>query len=424
MLAAALAAAGVALGAQERPPTTVLPLDLAWSTDLGAAPSHAPAYGGEAAYVPLRDGTLASVSLSDGTILWCVVQPVDWPPAAAGSSVVVAHDRSLTALAAGDGRVVWSVAADAPVSAPPVWRSGWLVAGFENGDVVAVRAADGRELWRRRLGAVLRASASIAGSRLYLPLDDGRIVVLRLATGETIWTRAVGGSPRDVLALDAVFVGSTDNFFYRLALEDGAVDWRWRTGGDIVGAPRIDPERVYFVSLDNVVRALDRRSGVQRWRRPLPLRPSSGPILVGPALAVAGVSPQVRLFDPLTGRSTGTYTAPGELGARPHLVPGLPATGTRLVVPIADGRILGLAGGAGPSRGTLGFPPPPLLPLPVRVALDEVLPVDAPPLAPPPRPPVTEPADTAPDAGSAAAPAPAAEPDEAAPPAEPGPSGG
>ena len=233
-----------------------------------------------------------------------------------------------------------------------------------------------------------------------------------------------------MLALDALFVGSTDNFFYRLAFDDGAIEWRWRAGGDIVGAPRIDAERVYFVAADNVVRALDRRSGVQRWREPLPLRPTDGPALVGPALLVAGVSPEVQLFDPRSGGSAGVYSAPGELAARPFLVPGLPASGTRLVVLTVDGRIAGLAAGNGPRRGTLGFPPPPLLPAPARRALDEVLPVDAAPLPPPPPPELPEapdaaPSDVAPDAaqppGAPGAPAPSvvpgASPEEPAPPA-------
>ena len=422
VLLAALAVAGVAAGAQERPaPFPILPLDLSWSTDLGAGPSHPPAYGVDTTYVPLRDGTLAAVALEDGRIRWCVVQPVDWRPAAADGLVIVTHDRHLVALAASDGGVAWSLAADAPASAPPVWRSGWLVVGLENGDVVAVRAADGRELWRRRLGAALRTQASIAGERLYLPLEDGRITVLQLATGNTIWEQRIGGQPRDVLALDALFVGSTDNFFYRLALDDGAIEWRWRTGGDIVGAPRIDGEHVYFVALDNVVRAHDRRSGTQRWRKPLPLRPTSGPALVGPVLLVAGVSPEVRLFAPRSGESAGAYHAPGELAARPFLVPGLPATGTRLVVLTADGRIVGLAAATGPSRGTLAFPPPPLLPEPARLALSEALPVEAAPLAPPsPPPPSPEPLEPPEPPASVVEPA-ATRPDDGAPPEDPAP---
>ena len=417
VLLAALAVAGVAASAQEPPaPSPILPLEPAWSTDLGGSPSHAPAYGPEAAFVALRDGTVAAVALDDGRILWCVGQPADWAPAAAADLVVVAYDRRLFALTASDGAHAWTFAADAPVSAPPVSRSGWLVAGLESGDVVALRAVDGVELWRRRLGAVLRTRPSIAGQRLYLPLEDGRITVLQLATGDPVWARSVGGRPREVLALDALFVGSTDNFFYRLALDDGAIEWRWRTGGDIVGAPRIDAERVFFVAADNVVRALDRRSGVQRWREPLPLRPTDGPALVGPALAVAGVSPEVRFFDPRSGASAGIYRAPGELASRPFLVPGLPASGTRLVVLTVDGRIAGLAAGYGPPRAALALPPPPLLPQPARRALAEVLPVEAPPLPPPPPPPVVP---EAPEPGSSGGP-----PDAGAPPGEPeGPAG-
>ena len=218
-----------------------------------------------------------------------------------------------------------------------------------------------------------------------------------------------------MLALDALFVGSTDNFFYRLAFDDGSIEWRWRAGGDVIGAPRVDAERVYFVALDNVVRALDRRSGVQRWRRPLPLRPTDGPALVESALLVAGISPDVQLFHPDSGESAGVYRAPAELAARPFLVPGLPATGPRLVVVTADGGVLGLAAGRGPALTPLGLPPPPLLPQPARLALDEVLPVETEPLPPPSPPPGA-------DTPAGAEPA-ATEPEEAETPAATEPEG-
>ena len=44
-------------------------------------------------------------------------------------------------------------------------------------------------------------------------------------------------------------------------------------GADIVGAAVHDEVRVYFVSMDNVLRALDAGTGAQRWKKPLPLRP-------------------------------------------------------------------------------------------------------------------------------------------------------
>jgi hypothetical protein len=36
--------------------------------------------------------------------------------------------------------------------------------------------------------------------------------------------------------------------------KDGRVDWRWRTGGDVVGLPA-PTNTMYFVALDNVLRS-------------------------------------------------------------------------------------------------------------------------------------------------------------------------
>ena len=71
----------------------------------------------------------------------------------------------------------------------------------------------------------------------------------------------------------------------------GQIDWRWRTGGDVLGTAVVDARRVYFVSFDNILRALDRRSGAQRWKRPLPFRPLTGPLMAGATIITSGVTP-------------------------------------------------------------------------------------------------------------------------------------
>ena len=79
---------------------------------------------------------------------------------------------------------------------------------------------------------------------------------------------ALGGPPNEILALDdRVYVGAKDHFFYCLMARDGRVDWRWRIGGDIVGVATSDENNVYFVAQDNVLRALNRKSGGQQWLR-------------------------------------------------------------------------------------------------------------------------------------------------------------
>ena len=106
-----------------------------------------------------------------------------------------------------------------------------------------------------------------------------------------IWERKLGGPPNEILAIDdRLFVGSNDNFFYCLETKDGAVDWRWRTGADVVSKPMADRDHVYFVSLDNVLRSLNRRNGVQQWKKPLPFRPAWPPLQAADAVVVAGIS--------------------------------------------------------------------------------------------------------------------------------------
>ena len=112
---------------------------------------------------------------------------------------------------------------------------------------------------------------------MYVSLDNGGVVALSHMTGAVVWEQRLDGAPNQILPLDDLFVGATDNHFYRLSRLDGSIKWSVRTGGDIVGLPAVDETRVYFSSLDNMLYALNRRSGVQQWREPLAARPTAGP---------------------------------------------------------------------------------------------------------------------------------------------------
>jgi len=199
--------------------------------------------------------------------------------------------------------------------------------------VLALRATDGQVVWQRELRSPAHAPPALAADRVYVPTTDGRIVALRIADGTPIWERRVGGSPNEILAQgDRLYAGSTDDFFYCLLTRDGQIDWRWRTGGDVIGQPVADDRRVYFVSLDNVLRALHRVSGGQEWMRPLPIRPTSGPALVGSTVAVAGQSPTIRTFNAKDGAPASDINAGAEVAAAPHVVPPVASLPRLLVV--------------------------------------------------------------------------------------------
>jgi outer membrane protein assembly factor BamB len=269
--------------------------------------------------VPLRDQFVAA-SLTDGKMLWATELPLPDTPVTGGGLVYLMSDERLCAVSPTDGSVLWSIALGGRPSAPLVWESGWLFAATGNAELFAVRASDGELQWRRALGTPLRARAVPASDRVYVSLEDGRVAALDIHTGETVWERPLGGTPADILALaDRIFVGSKDNFFYCLEARTGKVRWRWRTGADVIGAPIVDEFNVYFISLDNVLRALDRNRGGLRWQRGLEMRASGGPVLLEDALIVPGVAAEFSAFSVKSGLPVGTFRAKADLAAPPYL---------------------------------------------------------------------------------------------------------
>ena len=362
-----------AISDDEPHPSPLLPLEPIWTSDLGVAPAAPPVFDDTQGYVILRDDTIRAVRLDDGSEAWTVDQTATFGPVTGGGVVIVSDGSTLRAYLAADGRPIWNTEVGGAVTAPLVLETGWLIGALDTGEVMAIRSADGVELWRLPLGGELTEPPSIAGGELFVPVEDGRIVAVDLSSGVPLWDRTLAGSPQEILPLDDLFVGADDNYFYRLDRRTGREKWKWRTGGDVVGTAVVDERRLYFLSLDNILRSLDRRSGVQQWRKVLTGRPTSAPLKVDTVIMVAGIAPEVRLFDAETGADVGVYVAPGELAASPYIVPTLPEDGLRMVVVTGDGHVTGLQLGRGPAQFSMSWPPAPLLPPLEQMTLAEAL---------------------------------------------------
>ncbi|WP_162271435.1 PQQ-binding-like beta-propeller repeat protein [Luteitalea pratensis] len=349
-------------------PLPLFPLRLRWAADLEAPPSAGIANDDRRVFVPLTTGGLIAVDVDNGAVVWRSDVVTTVRPAVADDHVYVVGGDALHALDVSSGRAAWRVALTAAVSAPVVARSGWVIAALESGEVIALRGADGTEVWRQQLAAPVVAPPAIDGDRLYLPGADGTVRALSVATGTAIWTQNLGGSIVTIAPLGGrVYLGSTDNHFYCLDDKQGRVRWRWRAGSDPVGAPIADDERVYFTSLDTVVRALDRGHGAQRWRQPLPWRPRTGPLRVGNTLVASGIAVDLRGYAMDTGSPVGDYALTENrlevLEGTPVVIARAMLPGDFLVAAIADGRLVAL-------EHVFGLPARPLTDLPgERMAL-------------------------------------------------------
>ncbi len=283
-------------------PAPLLPLERVWFVSLPIAPGAGGALDDDRVYIPLREEWLMALERETGKVAWTREIEANSAPVVHDGIVFVASRGAIRALDAVTGDDRWTTPIGSAVSAPLVWDSGWLLAVAQGGTVIALRASDGREIWRRPLGAsTVNPPVPGGPDALYLSLSDGRVVALRLIDGTVLWEQMLPGTLSEpAVAPRRVFVGSTDNFFYAFNDENGKLEWKWRGGGDVIGAA-YDGELIYFASLDNIIRAVNPGNGNQRWKKETGTRPILPPRAFDGIVVLPGVAPAVTVFVAKTG---------------------------------------------------------------------------------------------------------------------------
>ncbi|HEY2908207.1 MAG TPA: PQQ-binding-like beta-propeller repeat protein [Vicinamibacterales bacterium] len=343
-------------------PPFLFPIRPLWTLALNSQITVAPAFDGSIGYFSIDGGRVVAYDLVPGTQKWIIDAQPDIEPAAGGGFLFTVESGLLTARRSVDGSIEWQVPLSAELAVPAVWDNGWLITVTKNREISALRSADGTTVWRRTIGGDAHARPALAADRVYVPTDDGHVVALRVDDGTPVWDRTISAAANDILALDErLYVGSNDNNLYCILTKDGSIDWMWPTGGDVIGRPVFDERNVYFVSLDNILRALDLKSGAQRWKTMLPIRPTRGPLRASDALIVAGIAPKVVAYNTKDGKPAGDVPSTGDLAAAPQLVEIDPAAKPILILVTSD-----IAKGAGVAALTRATDPPvvPIAPLP------------------------------------------------------------
>jgi hypothetical protein len=94
---------------------------------------------------------------------------------------------------------------------------------------------------------------------------------------------------------------------------------------------------VYFASLDNIIRAVNRTNGNQRWRKPTGTRPVLPPRAFGGIVVVPGLMPAITVLVGATGAVMGTQIAQGQLVGPPLIDPDLKARRVAMVTVTREG---------------------------------------------------------------------------------------
>jgi hypothetical protein len=119
------------------------------------------------------------------------------------------------------------------------------------------------------------------------------------------------------------------------------VDWRWKLGGDAIGAVWQDGV-VYVTAVDNLLRALRSDGGNQIWVHKLTTRSIAPPAAFGGIVAVSGRNPGLSTLNALTGEEIATLATPPDIAGAPLVDQVLRPFRVALVAVTRTNRVIGL----------------------------------------------------------------------------------
>ena len=303
-----------------------LPIKKAWSAKLGKGSeflrlSLSPAGDGKRIYAASRNGVVSALNPENGKRIWRVELdlPLSAGPGVGEDYVVVAgSDGLLICFAANDGREIWRINIDSESLARPLIRNGSVVIQTIDGKLQVFAAFDGSEQWSivqdtPRLTLRGTSSPVIVGSTVVAGFDNGRLVGTNLTTGVTAWEAILsppsGRSDLERLAdVDGtlavvgqdIYAAGYHGRLASIASESGQILWA-RDISTHVGVG-VDFANVYSLDETGELIALLRRNGSEVWRQDALLRrePTS-PVAFDNAVAIGDFEGYVHLFSNIDG---------------------------------------------------------------------------------------------------------------------------
>ncbi len=233
--------------------TPTLELTRLWSADCGAGSG---------------DAQLALTLVGDGERVYCA-DP----------------EGGVAAFAAADGRSLWRVATDLPISGGPGLGAGRVVVGSADAHIAALAATDGTELWRARLSSEVLARPAVGAGVVAVQTADGRLAAHDADSGQRLWffdtsvpALSLRGTSPPLIADDQVIAGFANGKLAAFTERDGRQLWeaaialpRGRSEldrmVDIDAAPVLRGDTLYAVAYQGRVAALASRSGTLLWAR-------------------------------------------------------------------------------------------------------------------------------------------------------------
>lgn len=190
-----------------------------------------------------------------------------------GIVYVPCFDGKVYALDSQTGKQRWAFQTGGSVYATPEIAGGLLYVASTDHNVYALDPANGKLAWKATLGGPLFAPVRVGDGVACVGAGDMKVYGLDCKTGRQVWAFQAKGFVQSEAAYanNTFFVGAWDNTFYALGSRDGTLKWSDHIGRSMfyspsIARPMIYGDRVFAVSDDDTLHAIDQATGHEDWK--------------------------------------------------------------------------------------------------------------------------------------------------------------
>lgn len=163
----------------------------------------------------------------------------------------------------------------------------------------------GKQVWNEDIGKVSFPLAVAVNGGVFTVADDsGLVLALQADTGKEVWRAQVGDKLSAGVGSDGRFTSVVTRDNQLVTLQAGKVAWRKPLPSRVVTPPLVAGERVFVVAVDRSVHAFDALDGRKLWTYQRPsdalnlasasvLMPFKDTLVVGQGAKLAGLDPLV-----------------------------------------------------------------------------------------------------------------------------------
>ena len=312
-------------------------LALAWTFEAGEGVESTPAIADGVVYVGSLEGRLHAVELATGRerFRYQAAGEIRSSPAVR-DGVVYFGDEAGTfhAVDARTGARRWTYATGGAVSSSANFAVQGdrirVVFGSYDNFLYAVDAERGELVWKLETESYVHATPAIAGGVIYVAGCDGFLRAVRAGDGRELGKVELGGNTAasPAIAAGRAFVGTFGSEVVAVDLDPLAVAWRFKDATrqfPYYGSAAVAAATVVVGGRDKRVRALDARTGKERWSFATPAHVDASPVIAGDRVVAASLSGDLYVLSLATGERLWHYAAGAPLAASPvvaddHLV--------------------------------------------------------------------------------------------------------